>query len=260
MHITLNTMKPERLLIFRELILQEKAQAVYTRLGKAYGIRKWKPRRPPLRELISTLLSHRTTSENEVAAMDRLWQNYGSWEAIRDAPVEGIEKAIHGVNWADRKAPYLKRVLQVISQERGDDFHLDVLNNLSTEEAMNWLTSLPGVGVKTASLVLLFNFHKPVMPVDTHVHRVSQRLGLIGSKVTPEKAHELLPPLLPRDADVYWNFHLNMIRHGREICVWERPRCEHCVVKDLCDYYNTVVRSEQSMGVDKKFSAPDVSA
>ena len=141
-------MKPERLPTFKELILQEKAQAIYARLGKAYGIRKWKPRRPPLRELISTLLSHRTTSENEVAAMDRLWQNYGSWKAIRDAPVEGIEKAIHGVNWADRKAPYIKRVLQVISQERGDDFHLDVLNDLSTEEATNWLTSLPGVGVK----------------------------------------------------------------------------------------------------------------
>ena len=91
-------MKPERLPTFKELILQEKAQAVYARLGKAYGIRQWKPRRAPLRELISTLLSHRTTSENEVAAMDRLWQNYGSWEAIRDAPVEEIEKAIHGVN------------------------------------------------------------------------------------------------------------------------------------------------------------------
>jgi endonuclease-3 len=253
-------MKLERLPTFRDRIFQEKAQAVYARLGKAYGIRKWKPRRPPLRELISTILSHRTTSANEVAAMDRLWQTYGSWEAIRNAPVEGIEKAIRGVNWADRKAPYIKRVLQVISQERGNDFHLEVLNHLSTEEAMDWLRSLPGVGVKTASLVLLFNFHKPVLPVDTHVHRVSQRLGLIGSKVTPEKAHELLPPLLPRDADVYWNFHLNMIRHGREICVWERPRCEPCVLKDLCDYYNTVVRSQHSIETHKKFSAPDVSA
>jgi endonuclease-3 len=260
LHVTPETMKPERLPTFRDRIFQEKARAVYARLGEAYGIRKWKPRRSPLRELISTILSHRTTSANEVAAMDRLWQTYGGWEAIRDAPVEGIEKAIQGVNWADRKAPYIKRVLQVISQERGNDFHLEVLNNLSTEEAMDWLRSLPGVGVKTASLVLLFNFHKPVLPVDTHVHRVSQRLGLIGSKVTPEKAHELLPPLLPRDADVYWNFHLNMIRHGREICVWERPRCEQCVLKDLCDYYNTVVRSEHSMGAHKKFSATDVSA
>src|SRR4030095_7314584 len=121
-------------------------------LGEAYGIRKWKPRRPPLRELISTILSHRTTNANEVAAMDRLWQNYGSWGAIRDASVEGIEKAIQGVNWADRKAPYIKRVLEVISQERGNDFHLEVLKNLSTEEAMNWLRSLPGVGIKTASL------------------------------------------------------------------------------------------------------------
>src|SRR5690349_1121829 len=102
-------MKRDHLPTFRDL-LQEKAQAVYARLGEAYGIRKWKLRRPPLRELISTVLSHRTTSANEVAAMERLWQTYGSWEAIRDAPVEGIEKAIQGANWADRKAPYIKRV------------------------------------------------------------------------------------------------------------------------------------------------------
>ena len=94
----MKTMKLERLPTFRDRIFQEKAQAVYARLGEAYGIRKWKPRRPPLRELISTVLSHRTTSANEVAAMERLWQTYGSWEAIRDAPVEGIEKAIQGAN------------------------------------------------------------------------------------------------------------------------------------------------------------------
>jgi endonuclease-3 len=239
---------------------QEKAQAVYARLGEAYGIRKWKPRRLPLRELISTILSHRTTSVNEVVAMDRLWQTYGSWEAIRDAPVEGIEKAIHGVNWAERKAPYIKRVLQAISHQRDGDFCLDFIDELSTEEAMIWLRSLPGVGIKTASLVLLFNFRKPVMPVDTHVHRVSQRLGLIGAKVTPEKAHELIPPLLPPDPDVYWNFHLNMIRHGREVCIWERPRCERCVLKELCDYYNTVVRGSAVKESRQESTANNASA
>lgn len=232
-------------------VLREKAQVVYARLGGAYGIREWKPRRPALRELISTILSHRTTSMNEVAAMDRLWQTYGSWEAIRDAPVAGIEKAIHGVNWAERKAPYIKQVMQAIAERRNGDFRLDFLDELSAEEAMAWLRSLPGVGIKTASLVLLFNFHKLVMPVDTHVHRVSQRTGLIKPKVTPEKAHELLPPPLPPDPDVYWNFHLNMIRHGREICVWERPRCERCVIKDLCDYYNTVAGGKQTVAAKR---------
>jgi endonuclease-3 len=225
--------------------LKTRARAVYDRLAEAYGIRPWKPRRGALRELISTILSHRTTSANEWAAMDRLWQTFGSWEAIRDASVAGIEKAIHGVNWPERKAPHIKHVLQLISERRGGSFDLDFLKDLPPDEGMTWLLALPGVGVKTASLVLLFNFHKPVLPVDTHVHRVSQRIGLISAKTTPERAHDTLPQLLPRDPDVYWNFHLNMIRHGREVCVWGRPRCERCVLTDLCDYYADVVQKKK---------------
>lgn len=217
--------------------LKDKAQAVYDRLAEAYGIQAWKPRRDAMRELISTILSHRTTSAEEWAAMDRLWQRFGSWEGIRDAEVKEIEREIQGVTFAERKAPSIKRVLQIISERRNGDFNIDFLRDLPTEEAMKWLTSLPGVGVKTASLVLLFNFHHPVLPVDTHVHRVSQRTGLIGEKTTPEQAHDDLPPLLPCDPDVYWNFHLNMLRHGREICLWSHPRCQRCVLNDLCDYY-----------------------
>jgi endonuclease-3 len=97
------------------------------------------------------------------------------------------------------------------------------------------------------------------MPVDTHVHRVSQRLGLIGPKVSPEKAHELLPPLLPADPDVYWNFHLNMIRHGREICVWERPRCQRCVVKELCDFYSAAVEGKVLKEARQALTSDDVS-
>jgi endonuclease-3 len=220
--------------------LKDKAQTLHSRLVEAYGIQPWKPRRDAMRELISTILSHRTTSAVEWAAMDRLWQRFGSWEGIRAAAVEEIERAIQGVTFAERKAPNIKRVLQIISERRNGDFNIDFLRDLPTEEAMEWLTSLPGVGVKTASLVLLFNFRHPVLPVDTHVHRVSQRLGLIGEKTTPEQAHDILLPLLPRDPDVYWNFHLNMLRHGREVCVWSQPRCERCVLKDLCDEYNVM--------------------
>jgi endonuclease-3 len=221
--------------------LKAKARAVYDLLGQAYGIKPWKPRREALRELISTILSHRTTSAQEWAAMEQLWQKFGRWEAIRDAPVEEIAHAIHGVNWPERKAPQLKRVLQIISERRNGDFDIGFLRDLPTDEALAWLTSLPGVGVKTASLVLLFNFRHPIMPVDTHVHRVSQRLGLIGPKTTPEQAHKILPALLPADPDVYWNFHLNMIRLGREVCVSGRPRCERCVLTGVCDYYARVV-------------------
>jgi len=215
--------------------LRQRAEIVYRLLGDEYGIKAWKPRRAPLHELISTILSHRTTQANEAKAFDQLWQKYGSWEGIRAAPVAGIAEAIAPANWPEVKAPRLKAVLDRIVAERGSPT-IDFLDNLPVEQGLAWLESLPGVGPKTASLVLLFCFHKAVLPVDTHVHRVSQRLGLIGPRATPDQAHTLLLNLLPRDADVLWNFHLNMLRHGQRICVWGMPRCEQCVLREHCDY------------------------
>jgi endonuclease III len=215
--------------------LRERATLVYALLGETYGIKPWQPRREPLHELISTILSHRTTQANEARAFEQLWAKYGSWDAIRDAPVEGIVAAITPANWPEQKAPRIKAVLDRIIAERGAA-DISFLAELPIEEGLAWLESLPGVGPKTASLVLLFCFHKPVLPVDTHVHRVSGRVGLIAPRATAEQAHALLPELLPRDADVLWNFHLNMLRHGQLICVWERPRCGRCVLRAHCDY------------------------
>lgn len=215
--------------------LRERALEVYRLLGETYGIKPWKPRREPLHELISTILSHRTTQANEDKAFRRMWDTYGSWEAISAAPVAGIAEAIAPANWPEVKAPRIKAVLQRIVAEHGAP-NIDFLAELPAEEGLAWLESLPGVGPKTASLVLLFCFRKPVLPVDTHVHRVSQRIGLIGPRATAEQAHTLLIALLPHDADVLWNFHLNMLRHGQKICVWGTPRCERCNLRDHCDY------------------------
>ncbi len=161
------------------------------------------------------------------------------WEAIRDAPVEGIAEAIAPANFAEAKAPRIKTVLAQIIAERGEA-SIDFLADLPPEEGLAWLQSLPGVGPKTASLVLLFCFRKPVLPVDTHVHRVSGRIGLIGPRATAEQAHALLLRLLPRDADLLWNFHHNMLRHGQRVCVWGVPRCERCALRHLCDYYKAL--------------------
>ncbi|MGD2048685.1 MAG: endonuclease III, partial [Chloroflexota bacterium] len=115
------------------------------------------------------------------------------------------------------------------------ELSLDFLNDMSVEEALEWLTDLHGVGPKTASIVLLFSFGRPVFPVDTHVHRVSGRLGLIGPKVTADKAHQILENM--GDPDTYYAMHLNLIRHGREICTARNPKCEQCPLRERCDYY-----------------------
>ncbi len=214
---------------------ETRAELIGRLLGQVYGIRPWEPRRAPLHELISTMLSHRTTEANESKAFNQLWERYGNWQAIADAPAETIAQLIAPASFAEAKAPRIKAVLQQIIAERGAP-QIDFLAELAPDDAMAWLEALPGVGPKTASLVLLFCFHQPVLPVDTHVHRVSQRIGLIGPKTTAEQAHAQLAAQLPANADLLWNFHLNMLRHGQRICVWERPRCGQCALLNHCDY------------------------
>ena len=204
-----------------------------------------KPRREPMHELVSTMLSHRTTQKNESLAFHKMWDHFGSWEAIRDAPVQELTETIALANFAEVKAPNIKATLKRIIDERGKPT-LDFLADMSAEDGLQWLMDLPGVGIKTASLLLLFCFAKPVLPVDTHVHRVSQRLGLIGPRVTPAAAHLLLPQLLPHDAHTLFNFHIGMLKHGQQVCIWAAPRCELCPLTDLCDWYQNTRKGKEN--------------
>ncbi len=217
------------------MTLTEKAEIVYQRLVKLHGELERIPRREPMHELISTLLSHRTTEAQEARAFDSMMQRFGSYETIRVAPFEDLVASIHGVNWPEVKASNIQKVLNRIHEERGE-LSIAFLDQLSTDEAQQWLMDLPGVGLKTATLVLLFCFGKPVLPVDTHLHRVSGRLGLIDAK-SAEKAHAELLALLPADGHVLYNFHIAMLRHGQKICVWKNPRCAKCPLTDICDYF-----------------------
>lgn len=216
--------------------LRLKAGVVYEKLLQRHGERPLTPRRAPMHELISTMLSHRTTERNEALAFDRMWRRFGSWEAIRDAPLDQLAQAIAPVTFAEAKAPNIQEVLRRITAERGEP-NIDFLGDLPAEEGLRWLMALPGVGVKTASLVLLFCFSQPLLPVDTHVHRVSQRVGLIGPKVTPTAAHNHLLALLPPEPHLLFNFHVSLLRHGQQICVWGRPRCARCPLTADCDWY-----------------------
>jgi endonuclease-3 len=188
----------------------------------------------PVSELVSTILSQNTNDVNRDVAFERLRTRLPTWEAVRDADPEEVVEAIRPAGLANQKGPRIQDALHIITQERGE-LSLDFLADLPQEEAKAWLTSIKGVGPKTAAIVLLFSLGRPAFPVDTHVHRVAKRTGLIGPKVSREKAHDELERLVdPKD---YYAFHLNVIRHGRQVCSSRSPRCEECVLQDLCDYY-----------------------
>ena len=222
--------------------LSEKAIEVTQRLTEYYGEVPFSSK-DPMSMLVDIILSHRTRDEQTAAAYDNLLKVFGSWEAVRDAPTAEVQAAIDNVNWPEVKAPRLQEIMRRITQERGA-LNLDFLRDLPVEEGAAWLGRLEGVGPKTRACVLLFSCQKPILPVDTHVWRVSIRLGLIGKKVTADAAHDLLQALLPNDARTIYNFHKALLRHGQRICVYERPRCNKCPITDLCDYYKTVVNPQ----------------
>jgi endonuclease III len=222
--------------------LSAKALEVTRRLTEFYGELPFSSK-DPMSQLVDIILSHRTRDEQTAAAYDNLLKRFGSWEAVRDAPTSEVEAVIENVNWPEAKAPRLQALMRRITEERGE-LNLDFLRDLPVDEGAAWLRRLGGVGPKTAACVLLFSCQKPILPVDTHVHRISIRLGLIGKKVTADAAHDLLQALLPRDARTIYNFHKGLLRHGQQICVYDRPRCEKCPITDLCDYYNTVVKPQ----------------
>lgn len=212
----------------------EKVLRVNTRLAEVYGPRQRYSNRDPLDELILTILSQNTSDRNSGRAYRSLRAAYPTWDAVLAANVADLYETIKSAGLGNIKAPRIQAVLHEIQARRGG-FDLLFLRELPLDEARAWLRSLPGIGPKTAACVLCFACDMPALPVDTHVHRVSQRLGLIGPNVGADAAHDPLERAVP-PADVY-AFHVNMILHGRQICHAQRPACERCPLSDLCDYY-----------------------
>lgn len=209
----------------------KKTVAVCRRLRTAYGPVEPPEVGPVLDELVATILSQNTSDANSGAAFDELERRLPNWDAVRRAPVRRIAKAIRQAGLSNSKAPRIKAILQQIYDQRGE-LSLEFLHDMPAREALEYLVSFSGVGPKTAACVLLFACRKPVLPVDTHVHRVSLRLGLIGPRTSAEKAHEQLAQLVP--PRLVLDFHIQLIRHGRRCCTARRPKCEHCPLVDLC--------------------------
>jgi endonuclease-3 len=211
-----------------------KSARVFAVLEAAYGVKQNQPSGDPLDGLIATILSQSTSDVNSHRAHQALRAAFPNWHAVLAAPNAVLVDVIRGGGLANLKARRIKDALAAILAERGN-FDLSFLATLPLDEARAWLTSLPGVGPKTAACVLLFDLGRPALPVDTHVHRVARRLGLIGPRVSAEAAHTVLQAQLPPE-QVY-EFHLNTIAHGRAICHALNPECAICPLNTLCDYY-----------------------
>jgi endonuclease III len=216
--------------------LAQRAIKIHERLLEFYGEPIWRNPLPAIDELVSTILSQNTNDNNRDRAFNALRATFPTWESVRDAKTSDVINTIRPAGLANQKGPRIQQVLKAITAERGG-LDLSFLTDLSVEDAKAWLMKFNGVGPKTAAIVLCFSLNKPAFPVDTHIYRVSGRIGLRPELMTVEQAHTHLEALFP--PDTYYAAHLNIIRLGREICTARKAMCEICPIQKLCDYGKT---------------------
>ncbi len=212
--------------------LRRKAARIHELLLSEYGTPRW-TRLDGVSEMVATILSQNTNDGNRDLAYSRLRARFNTWEAVRDAKTVDIVDAIRPAGLANQKGPRIQAALQTITEARGT-LNIDFLADLPVDEARAWLLAINGIGPKTAAIVLLFCYGRRAFPVDTHVHRVTGRLGLRPEKTGADATHTLMEALCPPGAEE--PFHLNLIRHGREICAARKPLCEACVLRKECAF------------------------
>jgi endonuclease-3 len=217
--------------------LREKASAVEASLTQYYGPRDYNPDaydKDLLGALIATVLSQHTSDLNSGRAYLSLKRAFpGGWNDILRADVETIADSIRLGGLANVKAPRIQRLVQDVVDKAGSA-NLDILYDLNDDHRrLEFLKSFHGIGPKTAACVLCFNMGRPVIPVDTHVHRVARRIGLIGERTSADKAHDELLEIAPPNKA--YSFHVHLIEHGRRICQARRPKCAQCPVLSLCE-------------------------
>jgi endonuclease-3 len=214
--------------------LAQKALQVHKTLLDFYGEPIWRNPLPAVDELVSTILSQNTNDVNRDKAFESLRRRFPTWESVRDAEVGEVVESIRVAGLANQKGPRIQQVLREITAERGN-LDLSFLKDLPLEAARAWLMKFNGVGPKTTAIVLCFSLNRPAFPVDTHIYRVTGRIGLRPEKMSVEEAHPHMESLLP--PETYYAAHLNVIRLGREICNARKPDCPACPVRDLCDFW-----------------------
>ena len=223
--------------------LAKRAVKIHEKLIEFYGEPIWRNPLPAIDELVSTILSQNTNDVNRDRAFNLLRAKFPTWEEVRDAKTKDVIEAIRPAGLANQKGPRIQQVLKSITEERGS-LDLSFLKKMSVDDARAWLTKFNGVGPKTAAIVLCFSLGMPAFPVDTHVYRVTGRIGLRPEKMTVEQAHPHLESLFP--LETYYAAHLNIIRLGREICTARKAMCEKCPIVKLCDYGRKVSSGQVS--------------
>lgn len=209
----------------------ERAVEIEKRLDGYFGVIEPKIRNDPMSELVGTILSQNTSDLNSERAFEALRARFPTWEAILEADDETVVDSIRAGGLAQVKGPRIRKVLQRIADDRGE-LSLEFLKGLPPSEARAYLLSLPGVGVKTAACVQAFACGQPALAVDTHVHRIAIRLGLIPPGTNAERAHDLLEAIFPPQQQ--YSAHVHLIRLGREVCKAQRPRCPECPLLEIC--------------------------
>ena len=234
MNADINDTKPARLQSQSSNMLSptQRALDVHTALLAFYGEPIWRNPLPAMDELISTILSQNTNDINRDKAFNALRARFASWETVRDGSTVEVIECIRVAGLANQKGPRIQQVLHQITNERGS-LDLSFLKELPLEEARAWLMKFNGVGPKTAAIVLCFSLGRPAFPVDTHIYRVTGRLGLRPESMSVEDAHPYLENLFP--PETYYAAHLNIIRLGREICQARKAMCSNCPLQSVCD-------------------------
>jgi len=210
---------------------RRRLRAIARRLAKAYGTPPPPRHLPPLEELVLTVLSQHTSDTNRDRAYADLRRRFADWDEVADAPLPALARAIRRGGLGPTKAVRIRAMLRGI-RDGGVPLDDRAFTAMTDQGLWDTLVALPGVGPKTAACVLLFSLDRPFFPVDTHVHRVAKRLGLVPARADAVATQASFQESVADDE--MYPLHMNLIRHGREVCTAERPRCSECVLRDLC--------------------------
>ncbi|QGA80755.1 endonuclease III domain-containing protein [Candidatus Nanohalobium constans] len=211
---------------------EEKIRRINQELKEYYGEPEQPTEMSGIDYLVETILSQNTNDINRDKAFQNLKEKYGdNWKTVENADYEELTDTIRIAGLGPTKAERIQKALEIIREDQGE-YSIDFIEDMSIEEGKKWLTEIPGIGPKTAAIILCFHFDKPVMPVDTHVHRVSKRLGIIPETASRTKAHDILEEKVPDD--IKYEFHRLLIDHGREHCKAQNPTCEEGPLGEEC--------------------------